>query len=355
MLPAQTVIVPPYADVSTVDPNTGLVRPRVDDDFLMTTQESIVLQLGVSTKSLPIVVWGPITSQYTAAIHPAVLTPNGQLAYIGTTYKRSTNGFFNFGGDVYPLSHEVVEWMDDPFALTDANFTPGWNFALDGPKPRCDSTWLDYLEVADPLEFYGESSVPLPTTDFTYHVADAVFLDFFLAPLSHDPSTDNMTCLTSGTRDRRFLLLRNVLATFIRTIKRSTFPGRSLRSLSALIIEETWSGCTGTPTVFCNGFKLSKGTFTTINFPGALATGALNINESGGIVGYFYDPNLNLHGFLYKNGAFQQIDVPGALDTSAFGINSAGDIVERTISFNRYRMDSFFTTDGFRVWTVPSG
>src|SRR6516164_3084931 len=67
--------------------------------------------------------------------------------------------------------------------------------------------------------------------------------------------------------------------------------------------------------------------FTTIDPPGALSTEANGINDSGQIVGDFWD-GLNLHGFfLDVGGSFTTIDPPGATLTRPTGINNSGQIV----------------------------
>ena len=76
-----------------------------------------------------------------------------------------------------------------------------------------------------------------------------------------------------------------------------------------------------------HGFLLAAGTFTTIDFPGALATAASGINDPGHIVGAYVDTAGMEHGFLLAHGRFCTIDVPGAILTSAFGINGPGRIV----------------------------
>ena len=47
-----------------------------------------------------------------------------------------------------------------------------------------------------------------------------------------------------------------------------------------------------------HGFLLSDGKFTTIDFPGAVATDLNDINPSGDIVGQYADSDGNEHGFL---------------------------------------------------------
>src|SRR5215471_7390242 len=70
--------------------------------------------------------------------------------------------------------------------------------------------------------------------------------------------------------------------------------------------------------------------FTTFNAPGAtgFGTNAFGINNSGQIVGLFYDAgNTATHGFLDTGGSFTTINVPGATSTYAYGINDSGQIV----------------------------
>src|SRR5258708_21273222 len=74
-----------------------------------------------------------------------------------------------------------------------------------------------------------------------------------------------------------------------------------------------------------HGYLLSKGAFTTIDFPGAQGY-ALGINWQGDIVGLYFVGNKQ-HGYLFSGGAFTAIDFPGAAATEANGINAAGDIV----------------------------
>ena len=75
-----------------------------------------------------------------------------------------------------------------------------------------------------------------------------------------------------------------------------------------------------------HGFLLSGGEFTTIDFPGAVFTGAVGINPQGDIVGRYDATDGRQHGFLLSGGEFTTIDFPGATLTNAFGINPRGDI-----------------------------
>lgn len=69
-------------------------------------------------------------------------------------------------------------------------------------------------------------------------------------------------------------------------------------------------------------------TYTTIDFPGAVASGAFGINGKDEVVGFYRDAAGKTHGFLLNVcGNFTSIDFPDAVATDARGINRKGDIV----------------------------
>jgi hypothetical protein len=75
------------------------------------------------------------------------------------------------------------------------------------------------------------------------------------------------------------------------------------------------------------GFDVDAMTFTSIDFPGATSTFAMDINASDEVVGR-YAVGGQTHGFLRDaEGNLTTIDYPGASFTVAAGINSDGDIV----------------------------
>jgi hypothetical protein len=75
------------------------------------------------------------------------------------------------------------------------------------------------------------------------------------------------------------------------------------------------------------GFLLSGGNFTYFNYPGADATEGTGINDSGLISGtaYFAQNTVSI-GFTYNSGAFARISVPNQEFTVLRGINNAGNI-----------------------------
>jgi uncharacterized membrane protein len=88
-------------------------------------------------------------------------------------------------------------------------------------------------------------------------------------------------------------------------------------------------GLAGMVLAFGLGSRAEAGSpiYTTIDFPGAVATLAVDINNSGQIVGRYIDASGINHGSLLANGIFTSITCPGAYFTRAIGINGSGDIV----------------------------
>jgi len=95
--------------------------------------------------------------------------------------------------------------------------------------------------------------------------------------------------------------------------------------------------CTN-PTNALHGFIYEQGKFHSIDFPGTAGrcTAIRWINEREEIVGLFayvattdecYDPTTSYHGFLLEQGTYTAINFPGAVSTQAFSINDDGQIV----------------------------
>src|SRR5277367_5641526 len=74
-------------------------------------------------------------------------------------------------------------------------------------------------------------------------------------------------------------------------------------------------------------YVLEGNNFQELIYPGASYTGALGINKSRKIVGWYTNPGYNLHAFLRKGKTYTNIDYPGSDNTTASNINDAGTIV----------------------------
>ena len=80
-----------------------------------------------------------------------------------------------------------------------------------------------------------------------------------------------------------------------------------------------------------DGFRLDKGAYETIAFPGASLTVPYRSNDRGQVVGAYIVPDGTLggrtHGFVYERGRFRTVDGPRRAPTELFGVNERGQVV----------------------------
>ncbi len=330
VLPAQTIVVPADKDLSGITPFTGVFLPRVDDEYVIEFMRTLVNQLNISPRILPIFLWGKVWSGtadggYFAAEHFWASTAGGGVPFVATSYY-SADGPRPFitSANVYPLSHEVLEWLDDPFTN---NHTPGWDLAFQGPTPTCISSVSDILEAADPVSKYPESVIPIATSGFEYKVTDGVFIDYFTrAQRSRSVNgqysmfniNHNNTTIAASPECVGDLHLDAHLIEVPGSVITQAFGINNLGDVVGLYADMQGN---------IHGFVMKNSRINPLDFPNAIATGAFGINDSGAVVGYFYDSQINLHGFLYKDGSFQQLDYLGAEGSFANKINASGDVV----------------------------
>jgi hypothetical protein len=72
--------------------------------------------------------------------------------------------------DAYVLSHEVAEWINDPYVT---NIVPAWR------DPASGVCFNDLLEVGDPVEFLSNPSFAVRTSGRTYHMTDVAGISWF--------------------------------------------------------------------------------------------------------------------------------------------------------------------------------
>jgi hypothetical protein len=90
-----------------------------------------------------------------------------------------------------------------------------------------------------------------------------------------------------------------------------------------------------------HGFLLAKGTFFTLDFPGATLTQAFGLNNEDDVVGIYMDAAGLTHGFIFDDGFFQSVDDPEGIGTTTInGINDRGQLVG-------FFVDGAGHTDGF--------
>ncbi|MFZ0583332.1 MAG: hypothetical protein WAN72_01520 [Candidatus Acidiferrales bacterium] len=106
---------------------------------------------------------------------------------IGTADYDTSNIFVSPVPDISDMSHEVGEWMNDPFGN---NPVPPWGHI--GQQPGCQVN----LEVGDPLSGTLAPPIVMPSNGFTYHPQELVFFSWFYGAPSvgiHGWFSDNGT------------------------------------------------------------------------------------------------------------------------------------------------------------------
>jgi len=107
-----------------------------------------------------------------------------------------------------------------------------------------------------------------------------------------------------------------------------------------------------------HGFLLADGEFVTIDEgpgTGSFAdSAAFAINNSGDIVGVFFDPN-TFRSYLLKNNSLTTIDVPGQGNTSIEGINNRGDSVGIFNDINLVQHGVVLSKGRFQTVDFPGG
>ena len=332
----QTINVPADKVQYYTNPDNGEVFPTIDLNFVGSLDRGLIEGQNISPNTLPIIVWGQAAAGFALGYHGAYQTGNSIQTFMDVSYQSSTFpfGFPGYLADVSNLSHELTEWMDDPFI---DNHSAGWNnpfFLIDFPPPvrsRCDSFFegRDLLETADPFEnLAGLQNTPVVSNGFTYHIAEGAFIDFFtrnvrsrsvngqysffefLEPYGF-PTPPSHECLGSLLTENRFF----------------TFPGSIFTYAYGMNDTGSIVGYYSDAAHRIHGFKKDATGYTSLDFPGASITAISDINNGGTMVGFYYDANGFPHGFSYKNGHFASINFPDAVDTVPEKINSAGMIV----------------------------
>jgi len=317
VLPTQTIIVPADKGDVFIDPATSHRYGEVNFIFLDEKLEWLFDALSIQTNSLPIFASGLVFDDSFAGIHLASQQQSGVQTYIITAYDYQNTTIAI--PDASVLSHEVAEWMDDPF---DDNYLAGWNYAGRFSEQCRLSEYfgvVDLLEAADPLETLPDVIVALSSGSNVYHVVDLAFIDFFTRNPSSRSVNGQYYMFQAGAASSKCVGHIPVEEQII------DFPGSLLTEPYGINNRSGIVGYYRDQDNVARGFLFDGHSFSTIEPPGSLFSKAIKITDSNQIVGYFFD-SVGAHGFSYKHGAFQTLDFPGAVSTRAFGVNLAGQI-----------------------------
>jgi hypothetical protein len=93
--------------------------------------------------------------------------------------------------------------------------------------------------------------------------------------------------------------------------------------------------------------------FTSIDFPGAITTRALGLNNHGEIAGDYVDAGGVRHGYFLRRGKFTTFDPPGSVETRGLVINDPDDIGGTYLDSASVRHSYVLSHGDFRTFDFP--
>jgi hypothetical protein len=154
----------------------------IDTGFFISQLNTIIQLEKLDVDALPIALTNRVFLGTNASINNCCIVgfhtafdavTDGNKPAVQTFAWASWAGTGIFGGtfsDVVALSHEISEWMNDPFIN---NATPSWLFP--GSNTACQSN----LETGDPVEVFANAGFPVTIDGFTYHPQTEALLQWF--------------------------------------------------------------------------------------------------------------------------------------------------------------------------------
>lgn len=171
---AVTIIVPSKQGKILKDPSSGKNIGVIDINWFDPQLQGLLTSLNFTPTMMPIFLANDVYLSNGApsinnccigGYHNAVSNSAGLQTYIFSV--NADAGLVNgFGEDVSALSHEMAEWLNDPYTN---NMVPNWISPI-APQYGCNSS----LEVGDPLV-----GVVFTVTGFTQHLQDEAFFSWF--------------------------------------------------------------------------------------------------------------------------------------------------------------------------------
>ena len=142
-----------------------------------------------------------------------------------------------------------------------------------------------------------------------------------------------------------------------RTVRRC--PSRCQAHITHSQVESTirtqsWDTRKPTPGELTLGSKSREAPTRLFNFPGAVSTYPVAINDSGAVVGWYYDGTTE-HGFMEYQNSYATIEPSGSSSSLAKGINNAGEIVGEYRPNVNAEGEGFTYLDGkYKAYVYPS-
>ncbi len=160
---------------------TGSVIAVVDTGFFVSQLNSIIQLEGLEPDSLPIALTSNVLLAPLANVQKCCIVGFHTAFEAGERDKSPVVQTFVWGSwvdagvlgadfaDVTAVSHEISEWMNDPFG---ANLVPSWKFPN---TTGCQNN----LETGDPLVLLPHAGFPVTIDGVTYHPQNQALIQWF--------------------------------------------------------------------------------------------------------------------------------------------------------------------------------
>jgi len=164
------------------NPSTGVVYAVVESSFFISQLNTIIQLADLQVDALSIALTMNVFLAPEADIrHCCVLGfhtsfDSGQAGNIQKVQTFLWASWVDQGiigtnlADVTPMSHEISEWMNNPFG---ANLVPAWQV------PNVAGGCQNNLETADPLAALPNAGYPVPIDGFVFHPQSQVMMQWF--------------------------------------------------------------------------------------------------------------------------------------------------------------------------------
>jgi hypothetical protein len=186
VLPTQTIVIPKNLGFTFVN-SRGVLIGLMDYSWFTSKLHNAINTLGIDPKTLPVILTHNTMLYYKSVdncciigYHGATSSLNGNgnqavQTYMFAAYStpRTFQGYPTVGiADIHALSHEVSEWLDDPFVN---NLVNPW-LTPTAPQYGCTA----YLETGDPVVGFWFPLGPNPyDADNVWHPEDEVYFSWF--------------------------------------------------------------------------------------------------------------------------------------------------------------------------------
>ena len=163
------------------NPSTGVVYAIVDTDFFLSQLNTVIQMASLSPDALAIALTSNVFLAPQKDIKKCCVLgfhtsfDMGEMAQVKFVQTFIWASWVDQGilgptlADVTPMSHEISEWMNNPFG---SNAVPAWQVPN---STGCQSN----LETGDPLALMPNAGFPVLIDGFTYHPQNQVLMQWF--------------------------------------------------------------------------------------------------------------------------------------------------------------------------------